>query len=375
MVFTTGGRWLPHCWRFLFLAILLVPSFFYLFALFESYRSTQQLEALKQSSHRKLNFDDESQDGSNNNTYPTVNLVLATLLQDDISWTQNLTIPNLNIIRYVSDRLDAEYHPPVPKKGREALIYHTYMHDFYDNLPDISILIHADENPWHVEDMLNSSMSFVLSHLDLEQVIQMRYFNLRVAWQDACPDWINTTTPANEVDEHKKEEPYMHEAFSENFGTNQVPEILGGPCCSQFAVTRDAVRRHPRSQYKMSMDWLVQTDWTDYIAGRVWEHMWPWLFKGEAIDCAIEWKAYCRMYHICFDAESRDRVTSLEKERKELKKKTQILKELLDPQGGLEARKRMGEIDTIMAAELEKALERGKSEAVRMNLLSDLYTS
>ncbi|KAI0002689.1 hypothetical protein F4779DRAFT_127309 [Xylariaceae sp. FL0662B] len=372
MVLSTAGRWLPH-WRFLFPAVLLVPSFLYLFTLFQSYRATQQLDVVKQSSHRKLKFD-ESQDGFNN-TRPTVNLVLATLLHDDISWVQNITIPNLNIIRYVSDRLDTEYHPPVPKKGREALIYHTYMHDFYDNLPDISILVHADENPWHVEDVLNSSMTFVLSHLDLDQVMQMQYFNLRVAWQDACPDWINTTTALTEVDDHKKEEPYMHEAFSENFGTNQVPEILGGPCCSQFAVTRDAVRRHPRSQYKMNMDWLVQTDWTDYIAGRVWEHMWPWLFKGEAVDCAIEWKAYCRMYHICFDAESRDRVTSLESERKELKKKTEILKELLDPQGGLAARKRIEEIGIIMAAELEKALERGKSEAVRMNLLSDLYTS
>jgi hypothetical protein len=33
----------------------------------------------------------------------TVNLVLATKASDDISWTSRLRIPNLNIIRYVSD--------------------------------------------------------------------------------------------------------------------------------------------------------------------------------------------------------------------------------------------------------------------------------
>ncbi len=77
---------------------------------------------------------------------PTVHLVIASLRKDDISWTSKLRIPSLRVIRYVSDA-PAEFTPPVPKKGREALIYHTYFHDFYDTLPDISILIHAHEDP------------------------------------------------------------------------------------------------------------------------------------------------------------------------------------------------------------------------------------
>ncbi|KAI1631694.1 hypothetical protein F4809DRAFT_653835 [Biscogniauxia mediterranea] len=351
MILSKGGHWLPQWQRLLLVAVLLIPASLYLY---ESYRTAQQREATDSDNH------------------PTVNLVVASLLKDDISWTQNITIPNLNIIRYVSDYLDAEFHPPVPQKGREALIYHTYLHDFYDDLPDITIMVHADETSWHVESILNKSMTFALSHLDLQQVLQRQYFNLRVSWEGACPDWINTTFTDRD-DEKKLEEPYMYEAFSENFATNEVPEILGGPCCSQFAVTREAVRRHPQSQYQQNMDWLVQTDWTDYIAGRVWEHMWPWLFKGEAVDCAIEWKAYCRMYHICFDIESRERVFSLEGERKQLLEKIDTFQELLDPQGGLDARKRVEEIDATMQVELEKALERGRSEAVRMDLLSDLY--
>ncbi|KAL7622770.1 hypothetical protein AAE478_006449 [Parahypoxylon ruwenzoriense] len=373
-----GSLWVPHRWMLILLAILLIPSFY---LLFESRWAAQQPPVAAQNSHEKLGVDADKahhDDGASfkydrNNL--TINLVVATLLQDDISWTENIKIPNLNIIRYVSDSMNAEYHPPVPNKGREALIYHTYMHDFYDNLPDITIFIHADESPWHVEGTLNSSMTFALSHLDLYQVLQRQYFNLRVSWDGACPNWINTTKSSAERDGHKKEEPYMYEAFSENFNTNQVPEILAGPCCSQFAVTKDAVRRHPRSQYKITMDWLVQTDWTDYIAGRVWEHMWPWLFKGEAVDCAVEWKAYCRMYHICFDVDSRARMTGLEEEKKMLQQNYGIFDELMDLLGGSRAGRRVEEINAIMAAELENALERGKSEAVRMELLSDLYTS
>ncbi|KAI2625012.1 hypothetical protein GGR54DRAFT_546176 [Hypoxylon sp. NC1633] len=363
--------WLPHHWRVILLVLLFIPSLILLLEI--CWPAQQRQDDVRLSPHG--GFDgDKSHHGSSpkNDSNPTVNLVMATLLEDDISWTESLDIPNLNIIRYVSDSMEAEYHPPVPHKGREALIYHTYLHDFYDKLPDISIFIHADESPWHVETILNSSMTFALSHLDLDQVLQRQYFNLRVSWVAACPNWINTTKTVGQST--KKEEPYMHEAFSENFATNQVPEILGGPCCSQFAVTRDAVRRNPQSQYRMNMDWLVQTDWSDYISGRVWEHMWPWLFENKAVDCAVEWKAYCRMYHICFDSETRNRMTSLEEEKMELQNAS-LLDELKDLFSGFKAKKRLDEINAIIAAEVEVALERGKSEAARMELLSDLYNS
>ncbi|KAI8629920.1 hypothetical protein F5Y19DRAFT_430103 [Xylariaceae sp. FL1651] len=286
--------------RHVVVVLLLFPISFYLY---ETYETAVRRDAVQASSHHKINPSNTSE-----TAYPTVNLVVASLLKDDISWTQSIPIPNLNIIRYVSDYLDAEFHPPVAKKGYEALIYHTYLHDFYDDLPDISILIHADETAWHVDDVLNKSMIFALAHLDLDQVLQRQYFNLRVSWKGACPAWINTTFTERPDDEGKPEELYMHEAFSENFATNDVPEILGGPCCSQFAVTRDAVRRHPQSLYRQSMDWLVQTHWADSIAGRVWEHMWPWLFLGKAVDCPVESEAYCKMYHICFDQDAAELV-------------------------------------------------------------------
>ncbi|KAI0472686.1 hypothetical protein GGR56DRAFT_651490 [Xylariaceae sp. FL0804] len=366
MTYFRARLWLLPSWRRTVLAVLLAaPASLYLY---KSYQTGRLRDAVKpSSSHRQTHAARPTVDG-----FPTVNLVVATLLTDDISWTRNVAIPNLNVIRYVSDYLGAEFHPPVARKGREALIYHTYAHDFYDHLPDISILVHADETSWHVEDILNASMTFALSHLDLDQVRRRQYFNLRVSWEGACPDWINTTFTDGPDDQQKLEEPYMREAFTENFPTHHVPEILGGPCCSQFAVTRDAVRRNPRPQYKQSMDWLVQTDWSDYIAGRVWEHMWPWLFKRDAVDCALEWAAYCRMYHICFDMDGRELVSGLRGEKKLLEKKTSILKELLDPQGGLDARRRLEEIDYLMHIELEKALERGQSEALRIQLSSDL---
>ncbi|OTB15037.1 hypothetical protein K445DRAFT_12316 [Daldinia sp. EC12] len=361
--------WLPIYWKFTLPAILIITSFLLLRNLW----SVQSPRVAIQDAHRTLNVTEAQTDpplGQDDKNI-TVNLVLATLRRDDISWIENIKLPNLNIIRYVSDDMMAPYHPPLPKKGREAMIYLTYMYDFYDELPDVTIFTHADESPWHVERSLNSSLVFALSHLDLSQVMQRQYFNLRVSWENACPDWINTTN--SEYDDEKQEQSFMREAFAENFATDDVPEILAGPCCSQFAVTRDAIRRHPRTQYQRNLAWLMQTDLSDFLSGRVWEHMWQWLFMGQAVDCPIEWKAYCRMYHICYDLESRKLLSKLELERKNLEKKTGVFDTIADLLRGMKNKKRLREIDAVMAVELESALERGKSEAVRMQLLSDSW--
>ncbi|EGX95962.1 hypothetical protein CCM_00616 [Cordyceps militaris CM01] len=303
----------------------------------------------------------------------SVNLVLATLKADDTSWTSQLAIPNLRVIRYVSDDPRAQYRPPVPRKGREALIYHTYWHDFYDDLPDLSIMVHAEARPWHLEGALQQSMVFALSRLDLDRARARGYANLRVSWENACPAWLDTTKTPDEAD--KQEEPYMREAFAANFGPPlEVPRILAGPCCSQFVVTREAVRQHPRAQYKRSRDWLVETELSDYIAGRTWEHMFPWLFRGAATDCPGEAQTYCAMYGVCFEKPDEPaRYNKLWQEKRDLMEATEVLRELLNPQEGVKARQRMAEIDVILKENITVALTRGQDESTRAAAFATLF--
>ena len=310
----------------------------------------------------------------------TVNLVVASLRHDDISWTSKLRIPNLSVVRYISDydeRSPPEYHPPMPRKGREATIYHTYFHDFYDRLPDVSIMVHAHENPWHIEGVLQQSMLFTLSRLHLSHVVRRGYANLRVTWPNACPDWINTTKTAAEST--KQEEPLMRAAWAANFGPGvdgEAPEILAGPCCSQFAVSRDAVRRHPREQYARSRDWLLATDWSDYTAGRTWEHMFPWLFTGVATDCPIEWKAYCAMYRICFERPDMSlRYNEVWKEKEDIRELTWPSNAFRHPLVAFKAGKRVREMDKILAADLAVALERGKDDKIWRDAGGDMFNN
>lgn len=252
---------------------------------------------------------------------PTVHLVIASIAAENISWAYKLKVPNLQVIHYVADDPSAPYHPSA-NRGHEAMIYHSYFHDFYDQLPDISILTHAQDISWHMEPLLAHSVSFAVSHLDLLEVKERGYANLRVSWENACPDWINTTiTDRNSL---KLEERFTRDAFLANFGSTpefpvEVPEILAQPCCSQIAVTRDTIRSIPREQYRRFIHWLETADMSDAILGRTWEHMFQWLFAKKAVDCPVEWKAYCRMYHICFDSRGEyDKYMDLDNARAEL---------------------------------------------------------
>ncbi|KAK0390509.1 hypothetical protein NLU13_0013 [Sarocladium strictum] len=328
----------------------------------------------------------------------TVNLVIASRRKDDTSWTRHLSaaIPNLKVIRYISDYLPdeplPEYHPPVPKKGREATIYHTYMYDFYHDLPDISIFVHADEQPWHIDGVLQQSLPFALTHLDLTRIAARGgYANLRVSWFESCPAWINTTHSLK--DAVHKEEPYMRSTFQANFLEDAVPEEFAGPCCAQFAVTREAIRRNHRGQYLRSRSWLVNTQLKSSIAGRTWEYMWPWLFLHNAPEgfrdhaakhCPAEWNAYCSMYGICFgdprsgtdvhEAGGKYNERWIEKEALRRDHLEEWWNRLLHPFNAAAAARRIAKLENELERELLAALERGRDQDLRDRAFLGLFS-
>lgn len=85
---------------------------------------------------------------------PSINLVIAATSKENYSWVKKLKIPNLKILPYIAgllrttdidfieltndtDNSSAMYHPSM-NKGHEAMIYHQYFYDFYDNLPGMT---------------------------------------------------------------------------------------------------------------------------------------------------------------------------------------------------------------------------------------------
>lgn len=336
---------------------------------------------------------------------PSVTLVVATTSKDNISWTTHLSIPNLRVIRYISDSSTAPYHPAIPYKGREALIYLTYLHDYYHSLSDITIFTHASPDPWHIDSTLLHSLPFALTHLDLSKIFspsssssssfgfpgdgQREYFNLRTSWKFGCPDWIEAR---NETwhDIIKPEQEHMAAAMRDLFGNSsnssssndgipgphnnnktqslRIPKILASPCCSQFAVTRHAIHRRSLPEYSHYISWFGATSLPDSTTGRIWERLWPWVFlQRKARDCVVEEKALCDMYGVCFarGREGREKFEKVWEERrgleeKFLKSKRGLWREVFWPREVAGMRVKWVVLTEWLRGALEGALERGR---------------
>lgn len=63
-------------------------------------------------------------------------------------------------------------------------------------------------------------------------------------------------------------------AFQQIFPDTTVPEIVGAPCCAQFAVTAAKIQERPKVDYERIRDWLMETPLNDNLSGRILEYMW-----------------------------------------------------------------------------------------------------
>ncbi|QSZ30052.1 hypothetical protein DSL72_004570 [Monilinia vaccinii-corymbosi] len=194
--------------------------------------------------------------------------------------------------------------------------------------PSINLVIAAtskDDYSWNIVSALNS--------LDLREVQRRKFLNLRVTWGNGCSTVLNTTagekSPAG-IPEQRS----MQDAFRANFDIYDIPESLASPCCSQIVVVREVIQGVPRTQYTRHIEWILKTNLKDDISGRVWEHMWHYLFLHKTIDCPIEHLAYCRLYHICFGGkEAYEEWVGLNKGRESLERELKKL-DKADKMGG-----------------------------------------
>jgi hypothetical protein len=216
----------------------------------------------------------------------------------------------------------------------------------------------------HNDAILESSTAYTLNSLDLDEVQRRKYLNLHVDWRLACPAWINTSnTDISSVTQDRYEEPYMKSFISENFPFSHIPEILAQPCCSQFAVTKHAIRSVEKSQYLSSMNWLLASELPDIMTGRMWEHVWQWLFLGQAVVCPEEYKALCRGWHICFQNQTELEEWNEVNRLREWKHPSLGRKEI--PREEIEA------LDVQLEGFKQKAVERGRSRRERLRIAGD----
>lgn len=183
------------------------------------------------------------------------------------------------------------------------MAYLTYIIDNYENLPNISIFLHAHRDGWPAAwhtDNSHYSNPWAVQNLKLSTVETHGFVNLRCNWVPGCPAEIQPfrkTPEPDESDVHKNLERIFARVWKEIFGAEAVvPDKIGTPCCAQFAVTRDAVKKRSKIEWEGYRNWLLKTDEEDDISGRVFEFTWHILFGREVVMCKEYRACYCEVY-------------------------------------------------------------------------------
>ncbi|KKY17925.1 hypothetical protein UCRPC4_g05297 [Phaeomoniella chlamydospora] len=282
-------------------------------------------------------------------------LVMGKFSFDDTSWVDSSDL-NVNTTIYIVDDPNAEITVP-QNKGREAMVYLTYIIDHYDNLSDTTFFFHPHLVGWHNNVLLAVNNAEQIKRLSDARVAREGYMNARCHHDPGCPDWLHLDHVGNEYEKWQKpeEEFFTSRVWRELYGDQEpLPKALSQPCCAQFAVSRERIRRHPKSKYEGLRQWLVSTDLDDLISGRVLEYNWQYLFTDQSEFCPSMHECYCDGYGICFEGE------------KKLQEWLDILKQKEDADGQIDGLKEAGD-------ETSKAVQDAKEKSEELtNTLKDL---
>jgi len=140
-------------------------------------------------------------------------------------------------------------------------------------------------------------MPAALQALKLDYIQEIGYANLRCNLDVGCPAEVHPLAPSPT----KEPEAHMAAAWPALFPdrADAIPEIIAAPCCAQFAVSRDAVRARPLEDYIRFRQWVIDSEWSDYVTGRVMEYLWHVIFRPdgtETVLCPDMATCYCRLY-------------------------------------------------------------------------------
>ncbi|PSN66285.1 hypothetical protein BS50DRAFT_495128 [Corynespora cassiicola Philippines] len=223
-------------------------------------------------------------------------VVVASQASEDATWLDEY-FPTWDKNIYRVDNSSAEL--TVPKnKGRESMVYLTYIIDHYDNLPDNVLFIHPNRYQWHNDDPDYDGLP-MLRHFQLPYLESEGYVNIRCAWSLGCPSEIK---PLEEEGEHRAA---VHaggdykKAFEVLFPEKEVPRYVGVSCCAQFAATREKIKGRKKEEYEKYREWLLNTDLDDSISGRILEYSWHMIFGKEPVHCPSAKDCYCKVFGLC----------------------------------------------------------------------------
>ena len=193
---------------------------------------------------------------------------------------------------YTVDDTSASRHTST-NKGREALAYLTYIIDFYPKLPKVVVFMHPHEVGDHVDNQDHSNLQ-ILQALRLDYVREQGFANVRCSTNPGCPAHF-VIGQASSISEQT-----MRDSWTAIIGDfPPLPRVLASPGYSQFAVSKEAIRKRPANDYIRMRQWLLDTPLDDHVSSEIMEYLWHFIFGKEPVFCPDIGECFCRLFGAC----------------------------------------------------------------------------
>ncbi|KAF2106316.1 hypothetical protein BDV96DRAFT_508148 [Lophiotrema nucula] len=303
----------------------------------------------------------------------SIAMVVPKTKKEDIGW-MTTELDGLPLVVYEVDNPAAVNKIP-QNKGREAMVYLSYIIDHYDDLPEIVLFMHAHRRAWHNNQLMGLDTVQIVKRLNHDRVARMGYMNVRCHHEPGCPDWIHMDRPGGDFDFfHKPEEIYWRRNVWEEIHPGApIPPTISGICCAQFAVSRDRIRQVPLERFHHYRQWLLTTSIDDQFSGRIMEYIWHYIFTGHEVYCPAMNTCYCDGYGFCFGGRQKfkdffDKQDQRNKLFEELNGYSKQADEMQEKEGKMmefndTTKARMEELsNTVTRMDLEMEKERNEAE-------------
>ena len=233
---------------------------------------------------------------------PSKVIVKVQLEGEDLDWLLKLLPKWRNQIITV-DKSFASLHEGAMKvdKGRIADAYLTWIITNYDNLAETIVFVppglqkqEVDKGKWRLpnKELVNSIETLQIPHIQ-----KFGYAPLHCPSKAQCEDTILPFR--SPPDEYRTLEVKMKTAWEQLFNNTHVPETLASPGGSEFAVSRDQVRRRSVEEWTRYWEWLAKTKMDDDSAGAVVERLWHVVFGKDGVWCPKEEECRCEVFGKC----------------------------------------------------------------------------
>ncbi|KAK5114811.1 hypothetical protein LTR85_010124 [Meristemomyces frigidus] len=174
------------------------------------------------------------------------------------------------------------------------------------------VFIHGKQYQIHNDDPMLDTFPLI-DRLNLDYVTEQGYTALRCNWMH-CPK-AQVEPELGYEDGIWDAKGIYAAAFTLFFPNETIPKYVAGPCCAQFAVTRDTVQRWPVDKYEQIRQWIWNQDGDEASmkSGIVLEYMWHIIFGKPAFYCPPAKECYCEKWGLCdldcggeFEVDERD---------------------------------------------------------------------